>query len=249
MLSGSAVCPRKILATVGLVLSAVGASRVARAQGTILHAIVADANTNDYLGDASVTISPLGVKATSDFSGDTRFSGLKKGHYTVSVRRLGYAPLDTDLLVTGRDSAEITFMMRPLTRELATVTVEETATTAFLREFEQRRKLGTGYYVTDSVLRASLGTPLGNIISSRVPGVAYLSSLDILSSARGPNNFNGGTSCPITVYWNGIRTGFRLSEIPIDFIGGVEFYNPGHIPAQYQWPGSGCGVLLLWPRP
>jgi len=38
-------------------------------------------------------------------------------------------------------------------------------------------------------------------------------------------------------------------DIPTALIGGIEFYNPGSIPVEYQDPGSGCGVLLLWPRP
>ena len=69
-------------------------------------------------------------------------------------------------------------------------------------------------------------------------------------SARGPNNFKG--PCAISVYWNGVRITSIHSptvDIPTAFIGGIEFYNPGTIPAQYQELGSGCGVLLLWPRP
>ena len=229
-------------------ITALGSAPSLRAQGTILHAIVADASSGDYLLDASVTIDRVGLETKTDFFGDARFANLKKGHYTVHARRIGYAAISTDVDLTGRDSAEITFMMRPLSHELAAVTVEESVS-PFLREFEDRRKRGTGYYVTDSVLRKSVGSPLGFIIEARVPGVVYLQQVDVLSSTRGPNNFKGGNWCPVTVYWNGIRTDTQLSSIPVDFIGGVEFYNPGNIPVQYQWPGTGCGVLLLWPRP
>ena len=237
----------KVLFALGSVF--IAAPRAAQAQGTILHAIVADASTGDYMLDASVTVDPVGLKATTDFFGDARFASLRKGRYTVHARRIGYAPNDVDVQLSGRDSLEVTLLMIPITYQLAPVKVEESATAGFMREFEARRKRGMGYYITDSELRKSLGSPLGNIISARVPGVAYMTQSDMLSSTRGPNNFKQGTWCPITVYWNGIRIGYDLSTIPVDFIGGVEFYNPGHIPPQYQWPGSGCGVLLLWPRP
>jgi hypothetical protein len=246
----NAVVSRKILSLSGCVLIAVAAAaEPARAQGTILHAIVADANTGDYILDASVSVDPIGLKGITDFFGDARFASLKKGRYTVHVRRIGYAPNDLDVRLSGRDSLEVTLMMMPLTYQLAPVKVEESVTSTFLREFEDRRKRATGYYLTDSVLRKSLGSPLGFIIEARVPGVVYLQQLGTLSSTRGPNNFKSGTWCPITVYWNGVRTESQLSNIPVDFVGGVEFYNPGNIPVQYRWPGSGCGVLLLWPRP
>lgn len=249
----NAVRDQKLRLMFACVLIAAGASRPAGAQGTILHAIVADANTNDYVRDAAVTVAPMGLKATSDFSGDARFSGLKRGHYTVSVRKLGYAPLDTDLLVTGRDSAEITFMMRPLTHELDTVKVEESATSPVLREFEDRRRQGKGQYIVDSVLRASFPTPLENVLTSRLRGLGVTKhddgSLEVYSS-RGSNTF--AFSCPISVYWNGVRITSRLInriDVPEAFIGGIEFYNTGQAPAQYQEPGNDCGVLLLWPRP
>jgi hypothetical protein len=69
-------------------------------------------------------------------------------------------------------------------------------------------------------------------------------SLDFFS-LRGSNSI--GRRCDISVYWNGVRTSGL--DIPKEFIGGIEFYNPGSIPVEYQDLGSGCGVLLLWPRP
>lgn len=228
------------------------AGSIVRAQGTILHAVVADANTGDYLLDASVRVDPPGLQTTSDFFGDARFPGLRKGHYTVHVRRLGYAPLSSVIDLTGSDSAEITFMMRPLTHELATIKIEESATSPVLQEFEERRRRGTGQYVTDSVLRASPGA-LEDVITSRLRGLMYKRDPDgsfYLFSTRGSNSLSG--MCQVSVYWNGVRITRRTLmpiTIPLGFVGGIEFYNPGQVPAQYQEPGNDCGVLLLWPRP
>jgi hypothetical protein len=223
------------------------ASSAARAQGTVLHATVADAQTGNYILDAEVTVDPLGLKGITDYFGDARFPGLRRGSYSVHARRIGFAPLSASIQLTGRDSLEVTLMMAPVTHELATVTVDAPSS-PFLREYETRRRQGKGQYITDSVLRASFGIPLGDVLIARLRGVMVDRKSDgsfIPFSGRGDNKI--GRRCDISVYWNGVRTSGL--DIPKEFIGGIEFYNPGSIPVEYQDLGSGCGVLLLWPRP
>jgi Carboxypeptidase regulatory-like domain len=229
------------------------ATSAAHAQGTILNATVADAETGIYILDAEVTVDPVGLKAITDYFGDARFPGLRKGRYTVRARRLGFAPLSAEVAVSGQDSLDVTLLMASTTHKLADVTVEADATSPFLREFEERRRQDKGQYITDSVLRASFGIPLEDILTARLRGIMVMRQSDgsfIPVSTRGHNNFNG--PCAISVYWDGVRiTNWQSHsvDIPAAFIGGIEFYNPGTIPARYQDLGSGCGVLLLWPRP
>jgi hypothetical protein len=90
------------------------ASGTAQAQGTILHATVADARTGVYILDAEVTVDPLGLKGITDYFGDARFPGLRKGRYTAHARRMGFEPLATDVQLSGRDSLEVTLLMAPL---------------------------------------------------------------------------------------------------------------------------------------
>jgi len=229
------------------------ASGIAQAQGTILHATVADATTGIYLLDAEVTIDPAGLRGITDYFGGARFPHLPKGRYTVHARKIGFAPLATDVQLSGRDSLEVTLLMAPVTHELAPVTVDAIAVSPFLKEFEERRRQGMGQYITDSELRAALGSPLEDILTSKLRGVMVRRGLDgsfIPYSARGVNSLQG--ACSISVYWNGVRiSGIRSAtvDIPASFVGGIEFYNPGTAPAQYQDSGSDCGVLLLWPKP
>jgi hypothetical protein len=228
-------------------------ANTAQPQGTILHATVADATTGIYLLDAEVTVDPAGSRETTDYFGDARFPGLPKGRYTVHARKIGFAPLAADVELSGRDSLEVTLLMAPITHELAPVTVNATPPSSFLKEFDERRRQGKGQYITDSELRAALGSPLENILTSRLRGIMVLRSASgafMPYNAREPNSLKG--LCYISVYWNGVRitnANSRGVDIPSAFIGGIEFYNPGTIPAQYQDPGSDCGVLLLWPRP
>jgi hypothetical protein len=51
------------------------------------------------------------------------------------------------------------------------------------------------------------------------------------------------------IYLNGIRVGSDPYIVPLDFIGGIEYYPTGRVPVQYQELGNDCGVMLFWPRP
>jgi hypothetical protein len=220
-------------------------SSTAHAQGTDLHATVADATTGIYILDAEVTVEPLGVKEMTDYFGAATFSGLGKGRYTVRARRMGFAPLVAEVELSGKDSLEITMLMRPVTHELAPVTIDADAPSPFRREFEQRRRLGKGQYITDSVLRTRPGSSLPDILTSRLRGLSVLRKLDgsFIPYSRG---------CRLNVYWNGVRitrSSMQNVDIPTELIGGIEFYRPGSTPVEYQDPGNDCGVLLFWSRP
>jgi hypothetical protein len=242
---------RPLLLAVFLAAPALVTSQ-ARAQrkGTSLHVTVADATSQAFLPDAEVTLEPLGLHRLTDFFGDARFPPLPGGVYTVAAHRIGYEPLSTLARFSGRDSLELVLLMKPASRELPDVTIEESATSPFLREFEERRRQGTGYYITDSTLRAAHGRQFEDVIVFSIPGIRYGGPVGkkILYSTRGSNSIHS-TACPVMIYLNGIRVGSDPYIVPLDFIGGVEYYPAGRIPVQYQELGNDCGVMLLWPRP
>lgn len=228
-----------------------GSQENPRRDGTSLHVTVADATNEAYLLDAQVTLKPLGLNRRTDFFGDARFPPLPNGNYTVEVRRVGYEPLSTPAKFSGRDSLELIMLLKPASQELPEVTISEKAPSPFLREFEDRRRQGTGYYITDSTLRAAQGRKLEDIIVFTIPGVRYGGPVvggKKLYSTRGSNSWRKDT-CPVMIYLNGIKVGSDLEIVPLDFIGGVEYYPAGRIPVQYQELGNDCGVMLLWPRP
>ena len=89
-----------------------------------------------------------------------------------------------------------------------------------------------------------------DVIVFSIPGIRYGGPVGkkILYSTRGSNSIHS-TACPVMIYLNGIRVGSDPYIVPLDFIGGVEYYPAGRIPVQYQELGNDCGVMLLWPRP
>ncbi len=242
---------RTRFAVAAALLAALLTSSLARSQGTKLHVTVADAATEGFLLDAEVTIEPFGLKRRTDFFGDARFPELPSGAYTVKARRIGYETLSTPVQFSGRDSVEIVLLLRPRSQELPTVTVEEDAPSPYLKEFEERRRQGKGYYVTDSQIRASFGQSIEAIAASRIPGITIRTGgpgKRTVYSTRGTNSTRRG-QCIVSVYLNGMRVGSDPTILPLDFIGGIEYYPVGRVPVEYQELGNNCGVMLLWPRP
>ena len=224
--------------------------QAARREGTSLHVLVADAASEAYLLSAHVTLQPFGVNRETDFFGDARFPPLPAGVYTLKVIRRGYKPLSTPVRFSGRDSLELIILLKPTSQELAPVTILESAPSPFLKEFDQRRRQGRGYFLADSALRAAHGRSLEDLIVSKVPGIRIggPAGAKILYSTRGSNSVRKSV-CAVSVYFNGVRVGSDPQIVPLEFIGGIEYYPTGHVPVQYQEPGNDCGVMLLWPRP
>lgn len=128
-----------------------------------------------------------------------------------------------------------------------------------LREFEEHRKRGSGYFIDKVELRKQTGvTPLINFISSRIPHLTVYRPdeqgrpLDYyLSSGRDARR------CPVTIFVDGVvwsipRPNVELQDIRYlssqDF-SGVEYYPGGaSIPQQYNQTANGCGTLVLWHR-
>lgn len=237
--------PRHRVARFVVVAATFACEATAQQQAMVLHATVADATTGVFLLDAEVTVNPLGLKGTTDFSGDARFSRVPRGVYTVHARRIGYQPLATELRLSGRDSLEVVLLLQPMTQELATVTVEGTPSSPFLKEFEQRRRQGKGYFITESELLKSSGSGLESIVASRIPGITLRAGR--LTSTRGTNSTRKDR-CLVSVYWNGIRIGSDPTAVPLNFVGGIEYYPSGRVPVEYSDLGNDCGAMLLWPR-
>jgi hypothetical protein len=241
---------RRILLSACVTTTVLGSRATAQRNGTALHVTVADAVTEAYLLNAEVTLEPVGLNGRTDFFGDVRFPALPGGVYTVKVKRVGYEPLTTPAKFSGRDSLVLIMLLKPASQELPDVTISESAPSPFLKEFDERRRQATGYYITDSTLRAAHGRKFEDLIAFTIPGIRYggPAGNKILYSSRGSNSTRKPV-CPVMVYLNGIRVGSDPEIVSLDFIGGIEYYPAGRIPVQYQELGNDCGVMLLWPRP
>jgi hypothetical protein len=112
-----------------------------------------------------------------------------------------------------------------------------------LQDFEMRRRMGIGRFLTDSVLQKEPAQPIASIMTRHFPGL-FSSGFD-----RRIGRLQGGLPCWPEVYIDGVRySGDALDLRFIDGmdVAGVEYYTETSAPVQYRHLGMTCGVILIW---
>ena len=225
-------------------------------QGTLV-ATVADASSQVFLPGADVRIVQLQRSAKTDIVGEAVLGGVAAGQYRIEARLLGYKPEAIDLPVRSADTVRVTFLLTRILAILDTTRITAANIPSHLSEFEMRRALGTGRFLSDSELTAAANSNLGRLIAQRFPGLSAVNGAaghgTYLFSTRG-GGIHGKTAgrCPIQVYVDGQRYGAPqdstdLTDFKPQWLTGVEFYDESSTPAEYR-SGNVCGVLLLWTK-
>jgi hypothetical protein len=228
---------------------------VLEAQTTsVVVAGVADAETGAPLTDALVRLPDLGRAARTDWIGEARIAGIKPGPVRIAVRKLGYAPSEITLMVKG-DSIGPVFMLSRATT-LDTVTVFGRVVPPRLQEFEMRRHMGIGRFLTDSVLEKEGDQSLAVALSMKFPGIRAvqdkiathyrLVSMRVNTSLPKPGGFQ--LDCAVDVYLDGFLYYDDIDAISPREIAGIEFYTMGSAPPQYRRGTGSCQVMLIWSK-
>src|SRR6266540_3603243 len=97
--------------------------QVATAPQPSLRGTVVSAETSYPLGFSIVTLHPNIGRQFTDGAGAFAFSGTQAGMYLLSVRQIGYAPLDTQVAITGDSATIVHIALRRLAIELPPVTI------------------------------------------------------------------------------------------------------------------------------
>lgn len=234
---------------------AIGASP----RATVILVGVADATTGLPLVAAQVRIQKLGRVALTDSLGEARLTDVPAGLHQVEARQIGYARGSVPLAVKrGVDTMGIVFMLEPIPEVLDTVRVIESHVPLRLQEFEGRRRLGIGRFLTDSMLFREKDGSLALALSIHLPGLRAVADASRpgrwgLSSTRGSGALRTANSCLVDVYLDGFPLADDIDAIAPAQLAGVELYSYGAAPPQYRRTRSGssssCHVLLLWSRP
>lgn len=261
-----------------LTLVAVPASGHAHVGPTAPRAVVAvsvaDAHSGAPIQDAEVLLIELRRLAKTNWLGEAFIAEVPVGIYRVRVRRLGYAPSEVSLRVTG-DTAGIVFMLEPSATPLDSIRVVASHPFSRLAPFEMRRKLGFGRFLTNADLAVEGDRELSSVLSGRIAGLRSgrtPSGSAVLLSTRGscgswineprPAGGRAATergSVSSSCLGGPCRVRVLLDEMDvsddIDFFAktwdpaGVEYYSAASVPVQYRDGRAGCGVLLLWTKP
>lgn len=223
---------------------------------------VSDANDMPVaLAHVELRRGPRTYRVQADSSGGVQLANLTPGAWSLSVRRLGFAPTDVDIdIATG--SNRVTVELRGLHTELAAVRVNAKADlpSGRLREFEMRLSRGAASaVVTRDQIERRNPTELTQILR----GIAGLRIADSLGSAvaistRGlkPVRAQGGIAlvpCVMRIAIDGVLMPAltNLNAVPPQQVHGVEvFFGSARIPEQYNGTRTDnfCGMILLWTR-
>lgn len=218
----------------------------AQSKTSVVVAGVADADTGAPLPDAQVRLPDLGRLARTDWMGEARIGGVALGPTRIEVRKLGYAPADITLPISG-DSIGPVFMLSRAVSVLDTVTVMGHVVPTRLKDFEIRRRTGLGRFVTDSVLEKESSRPLSLLLSMRFPGIR--ASGGRLQSMRFSTTISRGAgNCGVDVYLDNMLYLDDIDAIRPWEVAGIEFYTMETAPVQFRRGTGSCQVVLLWSK-
>jgi hypothetical protein len=237
---------------VALVLCASPAT--GRAQGSYagLVGIVRDSGGNP-IRDVQVRLSgPSAPRALTGESGGFSFASLTPGPTLVMLRRLGFAPDSTRVILRAGHIDSLVLVMNVMVAELAGVTIEDemdARSHRILAGFWERRSRGFGKFMTRDEIDQRDAHDFVDL-------TRMIPSLHIINvNGRRTLRFNGSVQprdCPPQYVVDGMRieAGSPDEFSPHD-IEALEFYSgPATTPPQFTNRSFShtCGVIVIWTR-
>jgi hypothetical protein len=136
--------------------------------------VLADSSRQPIPG-ADISIPELGLSVSANQAGDYVINDVAPGTRTVTVKRIGYAPLDRRVeFVPGKTIEETVTLQRIVVLDSMNVTARTRPIDEPMRVFEENRKRGFGTFVTRTELDTKWrGMNLGSVMS-QVQGLAIL---------------------------------------------------------------------------
>ena len=216
---------------------------------------------------ADVWLLSSGRHAITDSGGVFAFADVAAVPQIVEIRRLGFDVLRDTLTPIAGQEVHRRYVLTSHAQRLDTVRAgasQERYLSPRLRAFEARRVSGQGgYFVPDSVLRASENSTLLNVVTSHIAGVTRSGSA--LVSARKRCHGVAFRSCPkqdcyVSIYIDGVLQYQAqmadknlappdLGRMGVESLTGLEFYADGaSAPAGMHSNDDGCGSLWIWTR-
>lgn len=141
----------------------------AQAQTKVV-AVVAAARDSSPIQDVEVMLMDSHRRAVTNWMGEARIDGVAAGMHRVRIRKLGFSPLDVQLMFRG-DSMSPVFLLSESSISLDTVRIMAPSVRQNLREFDDRRRLGIGRFITQSDLTHDANREFALVAAAKFPGV------------------------------------------------------------------------------
>lgn len=253
--SGIAATVIRLLASLALTVSALTLPAQSRARPAAdshrssIRGIVRDSLGSPVDG-ASVSITPGGSTYRTDDSGTFVARRLPSGRVTISVRRLGFAPIRSSASLKAGNELTLNLLMRRLPQLLPEVKISENECPRFAIEgILCRRKRGVGVFMNrEEIQEKREGIQLVNLLlRGPVSPPDSGGSPTVAESTL-------GSSC-----WGLIVDGgYPISSRPIrsaQEVYAIEVFRPPDIPPEFEhWtrslPGQNgatpCAIVVMW---
>lgn len=223
-----------------------------------LNVIVVD-SAGTPVQNARVDVAGVRTPARTDERGAGRITRVPIGNRIVTVSRLGFATARVAVEFRGDETASRTITLTSEAVELAglSATAPRTIQALAQRGFYRRQKTGQGAFM--SMEQIEQIRPLRTVdLFRRMRGFAVTSDrrgFMTLELSRGAASMSVPCESPL-IFLDGVlvqaRTSDRedmLSFIIPETLAAIEAYSgPATVPAEYNFTGSACGVVLLWTR-
>lgn len=246
-----------VLLLLGVVCPAALSAQSAAIRGRVLHA-----ESGRPIAGATVGIRGANRETRTDSLGQFDIANLRPGEYELLVQAVGFAPARATLPLTAGPPVELDIDLDPLPPTLERVVTEADADAprnVAMAEFEERRAMGLGRFITRDELLRDRGRTFDAVVRARLPGVrlATIGGALVASSGRGTVSIQTEIAgvCPANVivdgvlrYTSGTRMPyFDLRSFEASMIAGVEYYTPASTPERFNLRGNAtCGTLVIW---
>lgn len=250
---------RWVTASVAAALLLVGQSRVAAGQQTAGHVdtistgnIVGTVRDNDGapVPGAQVTVGTK-FSSVTDSAGKFALRGLPVGETMVTVRRIGFALLETSWdLGAYTLTLDLRVHANPVALPAVQVQARAQPFDSRLAGFYSRMKQKLGYYITRDEIDRSHSLVMTDVLRE-LPGIQPA----VLPRGLGTTVRMAGQACPPLVMIDGFPAAvgnFDLDIINLSTVEGIEVYRHGSsVPADLFGPYGmhNCGVIAIWSRP
>jgi hypothetical protein len=233
-------------------------SRGLDAQGrALVRGRVLTDSTELPIAGAAISIPRVHATALSDSLGRFALAGIEPGEHLVIVRRIGFAPASSVIRFAAGDSVDADFLLMPAVQQLSNVDVRGKRVSAKLAEFEERRALGIGHFLTEEEITRRGSTKVSDVVRV-LPGLLVVrlnGNGDVyIASSRGAQSLRragGSRPCPAEIVLDGIPlSGTDVDNIvqPSD-IAAIEWYaGAAQTPTKYNRTKNMCSVLVIWTK-
>jgi hypothetical protein len=212
----------------------------ARLSGRVLNA------AGQPIRGARVQLDGTSRSAVTREDGAFVLDSLPPGTQSVTVRHLGYAPVEEAVDLASAEPQTVTLRMSEYVPVLETVRVtaqRERALDAI--GFARRKRAGLGHYLEGDQINTN-ALHFSDVLRV-VPGIRVQTAgmgRQVITSTRGANGcvmfWVDGTP------WQSMEPGDIDDFIKPHELGALEVYSPSTTPAEFQTSGSSCTTVVGW---